>query len=111
MSETATLLASDGVHLRADIRRTPNARAAVVVVHGFTAHRRQPAVIAMADALCDAALENCENEGRAQPACDGAQAPCRTSAKAEETFFDFVGRVLGDDSFLTDSQLREATLD
>jgi pyruvate, water dikinase len=61
--------------------------------------------------LCDAALEDCANEGRPEPACDGADTLCRASANGEESFFDFVGSVLGDDSFLTDSQIREATLD
>jgi pimeloyl-ACP methyl ester carboxylesterase len=49
--EPSTLVTSDGRHLAADIRHVDRARAAVVVVHGFTAHRRHGSVVAIAEAL------------------------------------------------------------
>lgn len=47
----ALLQTDDGLELAADVWRPAKPRAVVVVVHGFTAHRREPAVVAMADAL------------------------------------------------------------
>ena len=49
--EPFTLVTSDGCHLAADLRRVEGGRTTVVVVHGFTAHRRHGSVTAIADAL------------------------------------------------------------
>jgi pimeloyl-ACP methyl ester carboxylesterase len=49
--EPFTLLTSDGCRLAADLRRVEGGRTTVVVVHGFTAHRRHGSVTAIADAL------------------------------------------------------------
>jgi pimeloyl-ACP methyl ester carboxylesterase len=49
--EPCTLVTSDGCHLAADVRRVDGASTAVVVVHGFSAHRRHSSVTAIAEAL------------------------------------------------------------
>lgn len=46
-----TLTTADGVSLRAELRSVPEPHAAVVVVHGFTAHGDDEAVRSLADAL------------------------------------------------------------
>jgi len=61
--EPSTLLTSDGCHLAADIRPVEGGRTTVVVVHGFTAHRRHNSVTAIADAL--------ESEGHSVLTYDG----------------------------------------
>jgi len=52
-NSTATLTTEDGLTLAADVRQPADPRAAVVVVHGFTANRRDPSVVAIAQALAD----------------------------------------------------------
>jgi pimeloyl-ACP methyl ester carboxylesterase len=46
-----TLATPDGLRLAADLQRVNGSRTCVVVVHGFTAHRRHSSVAAIADAL------------------------------------------------------------
>lgn len=46
-----TLRTADGVALAAEVWPAPQAASAVVVVHGFTSHRRDPSVVAMVDRL------------------------------------------------------------
>jgi pimeloyl-ACP methyl ester carboxylesterase len=69
---TRTVLhTADGVQLIADIRATPDPHAAVVVVHGFTAHRRHASVVAMAGALVDAGYAVVAADGRGHGESDG----------------------------------------
>jgi pimeloyl-ACP methyl ester carboxylesterase len=69
--ERTVLHTADGLELIADIRATAEPHAAVVVVHGFTAHRRHPSVVAMADALADAGYAVVAADGRGHGESDG----------------------------------------
>ncbi len=69
--EPATLVTSDGCHLAADLRPSDGAGTAVVVVHGFTAHRRHPSVTAMADALHGEGHAVVSYDGRGHGESDG----------------------------------------
>ncbi len=62
------------------------------------------------DALCTAARTDCEQEGRSVAICTAAEQLCSAGQKPE-TLWTYVDRLLVDESFRTDSLLREAALD
>jgi pimeloyl-ACP methyl ester carboxylesterase len=70
--EPFTLLASDGCHLACDLRLVEDAADIVVVVHGFTAHRRHDSVTAIADALFDDGHSVLTYDGRGHGQSEGA---------------------------------------
>ena len=65
------MLTSDGCRLAADLRRVEGARTTVVVVHGFTAHRRHGSVTAIADALESECHSVLTYDGRGHGESDG----------------------------------------
>ncbi len=62
-------------------------------------------------ATCDAARTNCTDEGRTAAICDAARALCLPAGVTAEVLTDHVGRLLADETFATDTALREAALD
>jgi hypothetical protein len=69
--EPVVLETADGGRLAADLRRVPAATTAVVVVHGFTAHRRDHTVISLAEALVREGHAVLTYDGRGHGESDG----------------------------------------
>src|SRR5919201_902906 len=65
------LVTSDGVHLSARQWSSDGARAAVVIVHGFAASGRDPAVVAACERLAAAGLDVLVYDSRGHGASGG----------------------------------------
>jgi len=66
-----SLRTADGVALAGRIRAVDNPRAAVVVVHGFTATQDHPEVLAVADALVAHGFDVVTYDGRGHGSSEG----------------------------------------
>jgi hypothetical protein len=60
--------------------------------------------------LCAGALTDCPKSGRTQKTCDHARDLCLTGTAPSQSLFDYVSKLLEDDEFNSDTQVREATL-
>jgi pyruvate, water dikinase len=60
---------------------------------------------------CQAARDDCEEEGRVASLCDRVRSRCEESVTQTDSFAGFVERLLLDDEVATESALREAGLD
>ncbi len=61
--------------------------------------------------LCAAAHDRCRAEGRSSRACDGAHDLCAAGpASGAESLWDHVTRLLADEQFLGDTEVRDASL-